>query len=646
MVSRGSAPPRLWLSPRRPKAANLGAFFLGSGFPDLQRRRCSDVFEAFSFTIAPFDRLTPAERDQVMAASDIAVWPKGATVLRGEEASGHLHIVLKGLVQELSGTEVLAAYGPGESFDVKALLGSPGAGTFVAREDTVCQLLPQESFLDLTRTNPRFGVWFHQEMIDRLRDLAVRQANREMTSFMMARIRQAYIHPAAYVGADCSARDAVAAMKATRSTSLLVRGEPGADGAPGRVGILSDRDLRDAVILDGAPVTSPVGPLASYSMISLDIDDFLFNALVVMTKHGIRRVVVTEGEAIVGILEQVDLLGFLSNNSHIVAIRVERASDLADLRAASAEIPTLIQALHGNGVKIRFIAEMVTALNRRIFAKLFELLAPPDLLANSCLIVMGSEGRGEQILKTDQDNGLILRDGYACPDLESITAEFSRSLIEFGYPQCPGGIMVNTPEWTRPLAGYRAAIHGWVYHPDEAAQLNLAIFYDAAPVAGDATLLDQARDYLIETLSANDMFFSHFARPTLSFDTPIGLFSHLKGEELDIKKGGIFPLVHGVRSLALEKRLQERNTIDRIRALQDLGVFDATMATELTEALLAMLELRLKLRLAAGDIGTQTDNFIRPDQLNRLERDLLKDSLSIVKRFKEFITYHFHLKMF
>ena len=121
MVSRGSAPPRLWLSPRRPKAANLGAFFLGSGFPDLQRRRCSDVFEAFSFTIAPFDRLTPAERDQVMAASDIAVWPKGATVLRGEEASGHLHIVLKGLVQELSGTEVLAAYGPGESFDVKAL---------------------------------------------------------------------------------------------------------------------------------------------------------------------------------------------------------------------------------------------------------------------------------------------------------------------------------------------------------------------------------------------------------------------------------------------------------------------------------------------------------------------------------------------
>ncbi|EWY38459.1 hypothetical protein N825_13305 [Skermanella stibiiresistens SB22] len=610
--------------------------------------------EALSFTSTPFDRLTEGERDRVAAAADLAVWPKGATIPTtpgttnpgpttsgGTDGAERLHVVLKGLVHELNGTEVLAAYGPGESFDVKALLGSPGTNVFVAREDTVCHLLPRETFLDLIRANPPFGAWFHQEMVERLRDLAVRQANREMTSFMMARIRQAYIHPATYVAPDCTARDAVAAMKATRSTSLLVR-----DGKGGPVGILSDRDLRDAVILDGAPTHSPVGPLASYSMISLEIDDFLFNALVVMTKHGIRRVVVTEGETIVGILEQVDLLGFLSNNSHIVAIRVERASDLVDLRAASAEIPTLIQALHGNGVKVQFIAEMVTALNRRIFAKLFELLAPPDLVANSCLIVMGSEGRGEQILKTDQDNGLILRDGYTCPGLDAITAEFSKGLIEFGYPPCPGGIMVNTPEWTRPLAGYRSAIHGWVHHPDESAQLNLAIFYDAAAVAGDASLLDQARDYLIDTLSSNDMFFSHFARPTLSFDTPIGLFSHLKGEQLDIKKGGIFPLVHGVRSLALEKRLTERNTIDRIHALQALNVFDATMATELKEALLALLELRLKLRLAEGDIGTQTDNLIRPDRLNRLERDQLKDSLSIVKRFKEFVTYHFHLKMF
>jgi CBS domain-containing protein len=349
------------------------------------------------------------------------------------------------------------------------------------------------------------------------------------------------------------------------------------------------------------------------------------------------------------VLEQVDLLGFLANHSHVVAIRIERAESIEELGAASADLAGLIQALHGNGVKVQAIAEMVTQLNRRIFRRLFEMLAPPELLANSCLIVMGSEGRGEQILKTDQDNGLILRDGFVLDDLDNVVQRFSATLIAFGYPECHGRVMVNNPEWTRPLAAYKDALHGWIHRPDEAAQMNLAIFFDAAAVAGDAALLDAARAYLLDRISDNAGFFAHFARPTLSFDTPLGLFSSLKGERLDIKKGGIFPLVHGVRSLALEKRLGETNTLDRIWALNGLGVIERGFATELAEALLVMLGLRLKLKLENGALqrlGTQTDNFIRPDELTRMERDLLKDALTVVKRLKEFVTYHFHLKMF
>jgi CBS domain-containing protein len=147
-------------------------------------------------------------------------------------------------------------------------------------------------------------------------------------------------------------------------------------------------------------------------------------------------------------------------------------------------------------------------------------------------------------------------------------------------------------------------------------------------------------------MSSNAAFFSHFAKPTLSFDTPIGFFSHLRGEQLDIKKGGIFPLVHGIRSLALEKRLPENNTFERIQGLLALNVIDRAFADELSEALALMLELRLKLKLAAGQSGTQTDNLIRPDDLNRVDRDQLRDALTVVKRFKEYVTYHFHLKMF
>jgi CBS domain-containing protein len=598
------------------------------------------VPEAFAFSHPPFDRLTDAERDRVRASVDLACFPKGATVLAAGETPRHLHVMVKGTVQEIQGSEVLAAFGTGDCFDIRGLLtDSVDGGDFIAREDAICHLLPHEVVLDLIRTNPEFGIWCHRATAERLREKATHQANRDMASFMMARIRQAFIHPPAFVDADCSARDAVAAMKDNKATSLLVR-----DGD--RVGIVSDRDLRDHVILEGAPVTTPVRPLATYDMITLDIDDFLFNALIVMTKHNIRRVVITDDGKFVGILEQMDLLGFLSNNSHLVALRVERATDIADLQQASGELSGLIQALHASGVKAPQIAEMVTALNRRIFRKLFELLAPSDLVENSCLIVMGSEGRGEQILRTDQDNGLILRDGYGCPDLDGIVGRFSRTLIEFGYPECPGRIMVNNPDWSRPLAGYKDAIYDWIHRPNEETQLNLAIFFDAETVAGDAALLKEAKLYLQDQMSSNAAFFSHFAKPTLSFDTPIGFFSHLRGEQLDIKKGGIFPLVHGIRSLALEKRLPENNTFERIQGLLALNVIDRAFADELSEALALMLELRLKLKLAAGQSGTQTDNLIRPDDLNRVDRDQLRDALTVVKRFKEYVTYHFHLKMF
>ena len=110
--------------------------------------------EALSFTTPPFDRLSDAERDQVRAASDLAAWPKGTTILRGDEAAEHLHVVLKGLVHEVDGAEVLTSYGAGESFDAKALLGTPCTSSFVVREDTVCQLLPAALFLELTRANP------------------------------------------------------------------------------------------------------------------------------------------------------------------------------------------------------------------------------------------------------------------------------------------------------------------------------------------------------------------------------------------------------------------------------------------------------------------------------------------------------------
>ncbi|WP_376957788.1 DUF294 nucleotidyltransferase-like domain-containing protein [Azospirillum sp. A26] len=605
----------------------------------------------FDFGQPPFDLLTDDQRAVLAGALDIALYPRDAVLLSREEPTDAMFVVLRGTVQERRGGEVAAVHGPGDRFGLQALYGAAGAGAggssarrFVAAEECACRLIPRPALEALAAENPEFGAAILGDFAQRMRDLAALRSNREMAALTMARIRQAYLHPPLFLDAAASLRDAAEAMRQNRASSVLVRG---ADGA---VGILTGTDLRDLVVLDGRPVSEPVGPLARYGLLTLDRDDLLFNALVLMTKHAVRRVVVTEKGAIVGLLGQSDLLAVLSNHSQVIGLQVEHATDPADLRRASRSIVELIRTLHATGVKVSFIADLVTELNRRIFRKLFELLAPPELLANSCLIVMGSEGRGEQLLKTDQDNGLILRDGFDCPELPRIAADFTRHLVEFGYPPCPGNIMVSNPDWTRPLAGYKDALFNWVHRPDEAAQMNLAIFYDAAPVAGDTTLLAEAKDYLLSRLQDNQMFFTQFARPALSFDTPSGLFATLferrRAEAVDIKKAGIFPIVHGVRALALEKHRAETNTVERIQVLAELGALDRKMAADLVEAFTILSTIRLKARVdLPEEEGAEQaiDNLVHPDRLGKLDRDQFKDCLGLVKSFKELIAHHFRL---
>ena len=115
----------------------------------------------------------------------------------------------------------------------------------------------------------------------------------------------------------------------------------------------------------------------------------------------------------------------------------------------------LIRSLFDRGVKPRYIARIVTDLNRKLFRRVFERLTPPALRNDVCLIVMGSEGRGEQLLRTDQDNGLIFRDAPADDERAATAEPFTRTLIDLGYPPCPGNVMVTNAEWSKTLAGYR-----------------------------------------------------------------------------------------------------------------------------------------------------------------------------------------------
>src|SRR5699024_727073 len=150
----------------------------------------------------------------------------------------------------------------------------------------------------------------------------------------------------------------------------------------------------------------------TFQTVSVSTGDDLYDAMILMLRHRVRRLVVREGVEVVGVLTQLDLMGFVATHSQLIALQAAQATDLAELQAAAGQINDRIRALHEDGVRVEVITGLVGELNRRVFQRLWALRAPEPLRENSCLIVMGSEGRGEQIIKTDQDNGLILRDGF------------------------------------------------------------------------------------------------------------------------------------------------------------------------------------------------------------------------------------------
>ena len=265
----------------------------------------------------------------------------------------------------------------------------------------------------------------------------------------------------------------------------------------------------------------------------------------------------------------------------------------------------------------------------------------------TCALPICSEGRGEQILKTDQDNALLLRDGVEYADLEAIAGRFSDALATLGWPPCPGGIMLSRPPWRQPLHGFRASLLDWVHGHDPEGPMRLAIFMDAAPVAGDARLLHAARAYLDDILAGGDAFLARFAAAADRIGDPGPWWARLTArrdeQPLDLKKLGIFPIVHGLRALALQYRLHPTATTERARLLAEGGHLDADLARDAIDALHALTTLRLGEQLRRRREGAVPGNLVQPALLATLERDRLYSALAVVKRLRQFLRGHFKL---
>ncbi|QLG86771.1 CBS domain-containing protein [Chitinibacter bivalviorum] len=594
----------------------------------------------FDFSYPPFDALTALERNELLKHLDIEYYAAGSNIIVPNSPMLALFVVMKGLV--VGGVEQDVYFAEHELFDGKAVLEGQCPHAFIAQEDTLLWRIPREHILQLSQRNATFAAYFYQDVARRIAELTPSPHQLSQATQMLSRVRDAALSPIHYIAADASVLEATQCLEQYQISSVLVQTEQGS-------GIFTQSDLRKLVCQGLIPAQEKAALHATYQLLSIESDATLHQAMILMIRHGIHRVLVQQHGQLIGVLEQLDLLASLANNPHSIGLQIDRASSIDELQTASDRFLPVIQLLHHSGMKVTLIAELIGELRQKLLAKLFQLLAPPEMLQHVCLLVLGSEGRGEQILRTDQDNALIIADDYQHPALESICQQFNEALHRFGYPPCPGGIMVSMPQWRKTVSEFKQQLNDWTYTPNGENVMKLAIWVDATAVTGNTSLLYTLQEHFNKWLDSNTQFMAYFAFPIEHFPTPLSLFSRLvtSGQQnvLDLKKGGLFPITHGLRSLALEARIQTKNSYARLAALCGGNVIDEQMAQDLSETLSYLQSLQLKYGLAAILSGKATINLIDPAQLTALERELLKDAFGVVKQFRSLLRHHFKLGM-
>ncbi|MGL5815033.1 MAG: putative nucleotidyltransferase substrate binding domain-containing protein [Aeromonas sp.] len=589
----------------------------------------------FDFTRPPFDCLDAEARHRLGQHLSICYFRAGQTVLRPGEAPPGLYLITKGAVEESGPHQRFGDYGEGDMFDVRAQFDGHCRHRFQALEDSLCQLIPSATFSALCEENPDFARYFTATLSERQREQERRSqlGQQNLAEFILTRIQPHHLQPALQLDRHTSLLAATEAMAARGTDCLLY---PASDGS---LSLATRKTLLHALTLSGLPLSAPLSLLTPAPLIGLPLDGYLFDALLLMTRHRIKRLVVWQGQEVAGVLHLTQVLGLFSAHSHVLTLRIARVDDPASLEAVAREQQQLIRVLHAQGIHTLFLMRLIATINEQLIAKAFSLVIPTLVQDRICLLMLGSEGRGEQIQKTDQDNALILPAGLHWPDRERDLAAFSALLARLGYPPCPGRVMVNNPAWTREASQWQGDIERACQRASEEDLLWLATLADAQAIAGDRHLLPPLARRLRAALSERPDLLAEMARAAVAFHTPLTLFGRLEQapEGLDLKRGALFPLVHGLRVLALEAGVLETSTLGRIEALVAQGRLSQDYGANLAEAFRLFIRLRLGSQLKG-------ESRVRVESLGHGDRDLLRHALHQVKKFQQWLSIHFRLR--
>ncbi|MDD5359795.1 MAG: putative nucleotidyltransferase substrate binding domain-containing protein [Sulfurovaceae bacterium] len=590
----------------------------------------------------PFSILDDMALEILRKNTKIGYYPNNSVLVLNGHAFEFVYIVIKGQVEARSDGELLDIYSNNDVFGaIEILKNELSTYEYTVSEELICFELNKNTFFELCDKYTEFRDYFFLSLVERANSLKNKKEYESMGDLMISRLDRSILHQACIIDGSTPVAKALETMENARVSSILVKNREG-------YGIVTDADLR-YYILNSDSIDN-ISQIQTYPMISTTEGEFLFNILLLMTQKSIKHLpVFSKNKELIGVLELIDLLSFFSNQTYLVNIQMQNANTLEDVIKASSRLEVMVRALHSKGVKSRYIARIVSDINKRMYNKLFSLILPKEWQENASLILLGSEGRSEQILRTDQDNAIIFKAGFKPNNIQEITTKFVEALDAIGFPRCAGNVMIINPMWCKSIDEYKTTIDEWCEHPNYENIMDMAILFDSFSVAGDDKIHNEVMGYLKNSIDSNPILIRHLAKSIENFDSAIGIFSQFvtsgKGHrgEIDIKKSAIFPMIHGIRTLAIEYKIEVTNTYERIKELNNLGFFNREDAHDMIESLEILNSIRLNTQLSLP--SSAISNYISINSLSKIQRDLLKDALKTVSKFKKTIQYHYKLSL-
>lgn len=485
-------------------------------------------------------------------------------------------------------------------------------------------------------------------MEDPLRQQSARNDFQAMYSPLGSLIRRKPVT----VPLNATVRQAIRVMDEKRIGSIIVADE----GGRLPLGIFTLRDLLHRVALPGCTLDLPIATVMTAGVITVRPQTTAYQAALIMGRRGLRHLlVVDDAGSLIGIVSQNDLFALQRTGLNDVTGNIREAKDLAALQGCARDIRSMAATMLGQGVAADQLTHLISTLNDLLTLRIIELTHDEFDLPQVkwCWVALGSEGRYEQTLSTDQDNGIIFeadgRDVDAVRrDLLPFAESVNRKLDACGFPLCKGGIMAGNPEWCLSLEEWRAKFARWIQSPEPKALLNASIFFDFRPLYGDEELSDSLRDWLLDASGKAKLFLRLMTENALQCQPPLGLIRDFVYDNnkdfphtIDLKMYGSRPFVDAARIFSLANNVAMTSTAQRLR-----GAAEATNLGADVEAMvdgfyfIQQLRLRHQQDLTGNDGGA---NRIDPDGLNELDRHILKEAFKQARKLQDKLRLDYRL---